>query len=133
MEQYGVTALSLASRSDILLTIEADEAETTENIVLSIKINDSIISASNDGYFQAFQEIRDKLLEEGYGLKCVGAMLNVVQSSMASATDKVYIVTLGKQSVRENLTSLYEYANIVEFPNTDEQNKFAEKWIRSLG
>lgn len=133
MEQYGVTAFSLASHSDILLTIEADEAETTENIVLSIKINDSIISASNDGYFQAFQEIRDKLLEEGYGLKCVGAMLNVVQSSMASATDKVYIVTLGKQSVRENLTSLYEYANIVEFPNTDEQNKFAEKWIHSLG
>jgi hypothetical protein len=101
--------------------------------LLSIKTDDDIISASNYGYFQAFQEIRDKLLEKGYGLKCAGAMLNAVQSSMASATDKIYMVTLGEQAAQENLISLYEYVDILEFPNTNEQNQFAEKWIYSLG
>jgi len=133
METYNVTAISLTSSSKLPLTIEADEAETSENIVLRIQIDGDIISASNEGYFQAYQEIRDTLLQKGYGLKCAGSKLNAVQSSMASATDKVYMVTLGKQAMLKDLVSLYDNANIDKFPNTKEQNEFFKKWSLSLG
>ncbi len=132
MEKYDVTAISLTSKSKVKLMIEADEAETTDNIALSLSLDGESISASNEGYFQAFQEIRDKLLQKGYGLKCAGSMLNAVQSSMASATDKVYMVTLGTQAARKDLISLYEYSDIDQFPNTEEQNKYAEQWFLSL-
>jgi hypothetical protein len=132
MEKYSVIAISLTSQSEIRLTIEADEAETTADIILSLCFDGDIISATNEGYFQAFQEIRDKLLNKGYGLKCVGSMLNTVQSPMASATDKVYKVTLGIQAKQKDLVSLYEYVDIKEFPNTDQQNRFAKTWFHSL-
>jgi hypothetical protein len=132
MENYTVIASSLIAHTEISLIIEADEAEITENIVLTVRIDGDTISASNYGYFQAFQEIRDVLLQKGYGLKCAGAMLNAVQSPMASATDKVYMVTLGKQSALKDLISLYEYIDIDEFSNTNEQNRFFEQWLQSL-
>lgn len=65
MERYNVTAISLATQSEPPLTIEADESETTDDILLSAKIDNTHVCASNDGYFAAFQELRDKLLQRG--------------------------------------------------------------------
>ncbi len=132
MEKYHIIAVSLTSHSELLLTIEADEAEMTEDVTLSVYIDGEKISASNEGYFQAYQEIRDTLLQKDYGLKCVGSKLNVVQSSMASATDKVCVAALGKQAKQKDLISLYEYVDIDVFPNTKEQNDFAARWNQSF-
>ena len=132
MERYTVTVVHLNTQSELSIIIEADEAETTEDIILSTQIEDSCFSASNYGYFEAFQELRDKLLQNGYGVKCVGSKVNAVQSSMASATYKVYEAVLGKQTAIKDLICLYDYANIDEFPNTKTQNEFLQKWIHSL-
>ena len=132
MERYTVTIVHLNTQSKLSLIIEADEAETTEEIILCTQIEDDCLSASNYGYFTAFQELRDKLLQKGYGVKCVGSKENVVQSSMACATNKVYEVVLGKQTAVNNSICLYDYAEINEFPNSNTQNEYAEKWVRSL-
>ena len=132
MEKYTVTVVHLNTQSELSLIIEADEAETTDDIMLSTQIENGYLSASNYGYFTAFQELRDKLLQKGYGIKCIGSKVNAVQSPMASGTYKVYESILGKQTAQKDLVCLYDYANINEFPNTKTQNDFFDKWIRSL-
>lgn len=132
MEKYKLTAILLENHSELSLIIEADEAEIIDEINLTTCISGITISANNDGYFQAFQAIRDQLLLKGYGIKCIGSMLNVTQSAMASTTDKVYIITLGEQARLEDLRSLYEYADISVFPDTNDQNNYFQEWIKSL-
>ena len=112
---------------------EALYTEKTDDIILCVSIGGTVFSANSHSYFVAFQKIRDKLLQQGYGLKCIGARIDVVQSAMASATNKVYITALGNQALKKDLKCLFDYADISEFPNTKEQNEYLEKWIESLG
>jgi len=132
VENYAVTVIHLNAQTERAITIEADEAETTDDIILNTQIDGVFLSASSHGYFSAFQKLRDKLLQKGYGVKCVGSKLNAVQSPMASATYKVYEVILGEQATPKNLVCLFNYADISEFPNTAKQNDFFEMWLRSL-
>lgn len=133
MKEYGVIAVSLGIKSELMITVQADEAEKTDDIILCVSIGGTVFSANSHSYFVAFQKIRDKLLQQGYGLKCIGARIDVVQSAMASATNKVYITALGNQALKKDLKCLFDYADISEFPNTKEQNEYLEKWIESLG
>jgi hypothetical protein len=82
-------------------------------------------------YFATFQRFRDNLLNFGIGLKCCGSLLNVCQSSMASYSDKIYIITIGKQAKSENLVSIFDYSDIDKFPKSIEQDEYFEKWISS--
>lgn len=132
MEKYNIVAVYLNNQTELNIEIEADEAETTDEIILTVSIDGITFSAHNYGYFNAFQDLRDQLLQKGYGLKCAGANLNAVQSSMASGTDMVYAVALGKQASLKELVSIYDYADISEFPDTKEQNEFFQLWIKSL-
>lgn len=129
MEKYYINAINLVSKESILITIIEDENENG-NIVLSTVIDNKEYCSCNESYFESFKELKDKLLRLGYGLQCVGAKLNAVQSQMASASDKVYLVELGKQA--RGILSLYEYSNNEEYPNIEEQNEFFDKWIKSL-
>ena len=69
----------------------------------------------------------------GYGIKCNGSCRNVVQSGMMGSNAKNYLVELGKQALLRDTVSIYDYADINEFPNTQEQKAFLQKWIGSLG
>jgi len=131
MEKYNVTAVSLVTRSQMPLIIEEND-ENADLIGLSTCVDGLVVSASNSGYFQSYQELRDKLLQLGYGLKCAGSRLNAVQSPMASGSDKIFLVSLGKQAAMKDLFSLYEYTDIDIFPDTEEQNAFSQKWFTSL-
>lgn len=132
MEEYIVTVVKLETNMELETTIFADEAEITDNIVLKICIVDKQIWASDYNYLPAYQKLRDKLLEMGYGIKCNGSRINVVQSGIMGANDKVYLVELGRQALNKDIVSLYEYSDINEFPNTREQNDFFEKWCASI-
>ena len=132
MEEYIVTIVDIKTNSEFQTTIFADEAETTENIVLKIYVEDQEVCASDYNYLPAYQKLRDKLLEMYYGIKCNGSRLNAVQSGMMGANDKIYLVELGRQALNKNIVSLYEYSDIKEFPNTKEQNVFFEKWCKSI-
>lgn len=132
MEEYIVTLVNLKTDSEMTATIFEDEEKTTGNIVLKVYISDQEISASDYNYLPAYQKLRDKLLVMGYGIKCNGSRLNAVQSGMMGANDRVYLVELGRQALKKDIVSLYDYADIKEFPDTREQNSFFEKWRISI-
>lgn len=132
MEKYIVTLVNIKTNSEFKTTIFADEGETTENIVLKIYVEDEEICVSDYNYLPAYQKLRDRLLERTYGIKCNGSQLNVVQSGMMGANDLVYLVELGRKALNKDIVSLYEYADLKEFPDTQEQNSFIEKWRISI-
>ena len=85
MEEYYVTMIKIDTKNDMVLNVKVDEAEITDNIVISANVNGNEILVSNENYLPAFQEFRDKILRLGYGLKCNGSRLNVIQSGMMGA------------------------------------------------
>lgn len=132
METYSVVIKEIKTGDEQQCLIYADEAETSEEIVLKMQIDGQEIISSNDGYFQAFQGIRDKLLACGYGIKCKGALINAVQSAMMSGCEYVYLVKMKEQASLKNKVSIYAYVDIEEFPDTEIQNRFFREWSCSL-
>lgn len=132
MEEYIVTMVNVKTDSELKTTIYADEGETTDNISLKVYIADKEICASDYNYLPAYQKLRDQLLGMDYGIKCNGSRINAVQSGMMGANDKVYLVELGRKALIKDMVSLYEYADIKEFPDTQEQNEFLRKWHLSI-
>jgi len=51
---------------------------------------------------------------------------------MMSTSNKVYILTLGKPALKKDIAAIFDYAEIQEFPNTREQEKFSQKWLNSF-
>lgn len=88
MEKYTVTAVDLRAGEEFELIVEADEGETTENIVLKAHALGRDFEAEDYGYFSAFQKLRDLLLEMNCGIKCCGSCINAVQSGMQEASTK---------------------------------------------
>lgn len=131
MENFEVTVVNLNTKENQVLTIEVDEAETTEYIVIKGDISGQIVTASNENYLSAYQEFRDKLLNLGFGIKCNGSRINAVQSGMMGGTDKVYLVTFGQKALMKDVVNMFDYAEIEEFPNTVQQKIFFERWIKS--
>lgn len=132
MEIYDITLIELSSKKEILLSVEVDEAELSENIEIKAVIDGNIIKASNFNYLPAYQCFRDQLLLLGYGIKCNGSRINAVQSGMMGTTDKAYLVELGKQTLMKDIVHIWEYADITTFPDTEQQNAFFEQWMKSL-
>lgn len=132
MEIYEITIINLNTQEEQILPIEVDEAEETEYIVVRTVFFGQEISASDYNYLPAYQAFRDMLLRLGYGMKCNASRINVVQSGMMGAADKVYLVELGRQALMKDIVHIWDYAYINEFPDTEQQKAFFEKWTDSL-
>ena len=132
MEKYDIKLYDLTHAFETQGVVLADEGESSDDIILKITVENTEITAKSEDYFSAYQELRDKLLKNGFGLKCNGSLINAVQSAMMSYTPKVYLVELGKQALLKNIVSIWGYYNITRFPDTKEQNQFVEKWRISL-
>ena len=46
--------------------------------------------------------------------------------------NKVYLLTLGQRAMLKDIAIIYDYADIKEFPNTLERERFVEEWFKSL-
>jgi hypothetical protein len=46
---------------------------------------------------------------------------------------KIYLVKLGRQALLDDTVGIYDYADINEFPSTQEQKAFLQKRVCSLG
>lgn len=132
MEEYSVFIIDLKTQREQQVMIEADEAELTENILIHALIAGQEIEASHSSYLAAYQEFRDKLLHMGFGMKCNGSRLNAVQSGMMSATNKVYLVEMGKKALLKDIVSIWEYADLDNFPDTRQQQSYFEQWSHSF-
>ena len=127
---YEVVLMQLNTGTELTIYVKVDEAEISENIFISAKIKEQEITSSNSNYLSAYQEFRDKLLEAGYGVKCNGSRLNIVQSVMMGATDRVYIVEMGKQALMKDMVHIWDYADINTFVDTKQQKNFFERWSK---
>lgn len=130
MQMYEVVLMQLNTGTELTIYVKVDEAEISENIFISAKIKEQEITSSNNNYLSAYQEFRDKLLEAGYGVKCNGSRLNIVQSVMMGATDRVYIVEMGKQALMKDMVHIWDYADINTFVDTKQQKNFFERWSK---
>ncbi len=130
MQMYEVVLMQLNTGTELTIYVKVDEAEISENIFISAKIKEQEITSSNSNYLSAYQEFRDKLLEAGYGVKCNGSRLNIVQSVMMGATDRVYIVEMGKQALMKDMVHIWDYADINTFVDTKQQKNFFERWSK---
>lgn len=130
MEQYEVVLVELETSMEVPLLVEADEAERTENFEIKAVVDGQEVCAADYNYFPAFQMFRDKLLLFGYGMKCNGSRINAVQSGMQGATDRIYLVEMGRQALMKDTARIFDYADIDTFPNTTAQMEFFEKWSR---
>ncbi len=132
LEVYEAVAMELDTKIERPVFIAVDEAETTESIIIKASVSEKEFTSSNYNYFTAYQEIRDKLLEAGLGMKCHGSRLNAVQSGMMAATDKIYLVEPGRAASMKDVVSLWGYADITDFPDTRQQFVFFEQWAQGL-
>lgn len=132
MEEYRITLMQVDTKVKEELCVKVDEAEHTDYIAISAYLNGENIVAINENYLSAFQEFRDKMFQLGYGLMCNGSRLNVIQSGMMAASDRAYLVELGKQALMKDVVHIWDYAEINIFPNSQEQKEYAEKWYSSL-
>ena len=108
------------------------EDEDRDGVILSASVGGKLFSGRDADYFTAFKKLRDSLLEEGYGMCCAGARVNAVQSGMMAGTDRVYLVSIGKKPVLTNVRGIFDYVDMEDFPDSGEQDKFAEKFYGSI-
>lgn len=106
MEIHKVVLIELNEKTELIIRVEVDEAEISENIYINAKIKEQEFTSLNYNYLSAYQEFRDKLLEIGYGIKCNGSRINAVQSGMMGATDKIYLVEVGKQAMMKDIVQI---------------------------
>lgn len=132
MEKYEVALLNLTENSEVNTVVYADEAETTDNIILKIMINGSELTSKSDQYLTAYQILREKLLKIGFELKCNGSLINANQSAMMSYTPKVYLVRIGEQAAMKDIVSIWDYCDTDDFPTTEQQKLFVQDWFASL-
>ena len=132
MEKYDVTLYDLNRKSEIKAVVYANEGDSSDDIILKITSENIVVTVKSEGYFSAYQELRDKLLKKGFGLKCNGSLINANQSAMMTYTPKVYLVEMSKQALTKNIVSVWDYCDINVFPDTKEQNQYIEKWFESL-
>lgn len=133
MDEYKIVIINLNTKIEENLFVQVDEAETSEDIVITAMIDKHKISAGNYNYLPAYQEFRDTLLQLGYGMKCQASRMNAVQSGMMACSSKIYLVEKGKRALMNNIAYMFDYADISEFPTTEQQIAFANEWYNSFG
>ena len=130
MDGYQCVAVDLAYYDDpknIIVFV----SEKDEDFIIETTIDGIEIKSVGYGYFEVFQEFRDKLLDLGFGLKCNGSRINAIQSNMMGACEKIYLAEMGKPALNKDIVSIWDYAEINIFPNTEEQQTFANRWLNS--
>ena len=130
MEEYGIKLKELDSGNIIDAVVK--ENGDRDDILLAVTLGDKQFSAVNEDYFTAFQQLRDRLLDEGYGMCCAGAKENALQSGMMAGSDRVYLVTLGSRAVMKSISGIFDYADMDKFPDSGAQQRFTQSWYESI-
>ncbi len=130
MEKYAVTLLELRTQTVLPAAVSADE--DGDAVRLTLTLPQQTYTGQAEGYLEAYQVLRDALLNDGFGLQCAGSRLNAVQSAMMANVPQVYLVTNGRQALRADIVSIWETCDLRSFPDTQAQNQFRDQWYDSL-
>lgn len=126
IKTHKVTIVELGTGNETQIDVQSGEDMSTGAFIIWGSINDQEIKSAQDKYFAAFQQFRDKLLEAGYGIKCNGARLNAAPLSKFENGPKVYILESGNKP--ESAVNIWDKADINDFPDSGQQNRFINKW-----
>ena len=126
IKTHKVTIVELGTGNETQIDVQSGEDMSTGAFIIWGSLNDQEIKSAQDKYFAAFQQFRDKLLEAGYGIKCNGARLNAAPLSKFENGPKVYILESGNNP--ESAVNLWDKADINDFPDSGQQNRFINKW-----
>lgn len=110
--------------------------ENEEDVEVVLRNSDICISKKADNYFEALIGIRRELEKKGIKLLCKGCCRNVYPSAMIlemGSGEKAYSLTMGKQARMDSLVNIFEECKIEEYASIDEQYKFFQKWLTSIG
>ena len=88
-----------------------------------------------DDLFDCLCLLRSKLDVLGIKILCNGARIDAYPSPMlqSSGARKVYITTMGKQALRENLVDIFDETTAEKVGTVEEQEHYHDKWFDSLG
>lgn len=125
---HQVTIVELATKNESQIEVQSGEDLSTGAFLIWGSLNGQEIKTTRDKYFVAFQDFRDKLLEAGYGMKCNGARLDVAPMSRFETGSKVYVLESEKKKQPENTVDIWDKADINDFPDSRQQNRFKNKW-----
>ena len=126
IKTHKVTIVELGTGNETQIDVQSGEDMSTGAFIIWGSINDQEIKSAQEKYFAAFQQFRDKLLEAGYGIKCNGARLNAAPLSKFENGPKVYILESGNKP--ESAVNIWDKADINDFPDSGQQNRFINKW-----
>ena len=127
----NIKAFNLNNRNQLELNVIITEDENEEYITMICELNDKKIIVSDESHFSTLQKLRTELISMNFDLKCNGALVNVYPSPMMRYTSKAYFLTLGEQAKNDTIVNIYDYADISESINVEQQNLFYKKWIKS--
>ena len=126
IKTHKVTIVELGTGNETQIDVQSGEDMSTGAFIIWGSLNDQEIKSAQDKYFAAFQQFRDKLLEAGYGIKCNGARLNAAPLSKFENGPKVYILESGNNP--ESAVNIWDKADINDFPDSRQQNRYINKW-----
>ena len=126
IKTHKVTIVELGTGNETQIDVQSGEDMSTGAFIIWGSVNDQEIKSAQDKYFAAFQQFRDKLLEAGYGIKCNGARLNAAPLSKFENGPKVYILESGNNP--ESAVNIWDKADINDFPDSRQQNRYINKW-----
>jgi len=133
MEHYKVTLLS-ETRSPQLAAVRVyDESEDCR---IDLAFAGKSFDATAEDFFESFCRIREQL--EAIGLKpnCYAADLQSYPSGMSRSMGgglKLYRLTLGSPARTADLVHMFDSDENVVPGTVDEQRRFFDAWLDSLG
>lgn len=92
------------------------------------------IKCVNSDLFECLVDLRQEFSVKKYLLLCNGARVNVYPSPMSrdmGGARLAYLLTLGKQSKREDLIDIFNYAEFIDIGSVEEQKRFYNSWLKS--
>ena len=131
-ETILIKGLNLISKDIITINLELVDSNIDNNISMCINYNNKKYFSRGECYFPVFQQLKDELLIDNFGLQCYGSLINAHASGMMEFVPKVYLLTMGEQARMKDIVIFFDYINIFEFATKKEQDTFFIKWIKSI-
>lgn len=107
-----------------------------ETYKITLQLKNLYFEGEAENYFYALVELRKKLEIQNIKLLCKGCSEHVYPSPMIlSMGDAVmaYKLTLGKQAFQKDLVNIFEPCKCDEYATVEQQYKYYERWIASIG